>query len=44
MLPDLMINNAIWLVMTVISFIGGQIYLFSKILGWGDLLDNFYRR
>ena len=39
-----MINNEIWLVMTVISFIGGQIYLFSKLLCWGDLLDKFYRR
>ena len=44
MLPDLMINNELWLVMTVISFIGGQIYLLSKILSWGDLLDKFYRR
>ena len=44
MLPDLMINNEFWLVMTVISFVAGQIYLFGKILGWGDLLDNFYRR
>ena len=44
MLPDLMINNEFWLVMTVISFVVGQIYLFGKILGWGDLLDNFYRR
>ena len=39
-----MINNELWLVITVISFIGGQIYLFSKLLGWGDRLDNFYRR
>ena len=40
----MMINNEIWLVMTVISFAGGQIYLFGKLLGWGDLLDKFYRR
>ena len=40
----MMTNNVLWLVLAVISFIGGQIYLFSKILGWGDLLDNFYRR
>ena len=40
----MMINNEFWLVMTVISFIGGQIYLFSKLLAWGDLLDKFYRR
>ena len=44
MLPDLMINNEFCLVITVISFVVGQIYLFGKILGWGDLLDNFYRR
>ena len=44
MLPDLMINNELWLVMTVISFIGGQFYLFGKLLGWGDLIDKFYRR
>ena len=40
----MMINNEIWLVMTVISFVVGQIYLFDKLLGWGDLLDKFYRR
>ena len=40
----MMINNEIWLVMTVISFLAGQVYLFSKLLGWGDLLDKFYRR
>ena len=40
----MMINNELWLVMSVISFIGGQIYLFGRILGWGDLLDKFYRR
>ena len=40
----MMINNEIWLVMSVISFIGGQIYLFGRILGWGDLLDKYYRR
>ena len=39
-----MINNSFWLVMTIISFIGGQIYLFGKLLGWGDLIDNFYKR
>ena len=39
-----MIDNIFWLVMTVISFIGGQIYLFGKLLGWGDLIDKFYRR
>ena len=40
MLPDLMINNAIWLVMTVISFIGGQIYLFYLL----RKLDKFLER
>ena len=44
MLPDLMINNEIWLVMTVISFVVGQIYLCGKLLGWGDLIDKFYHR
>ena len=40
----MMINDELWLVITVISFIGGQVYLFGKLLGWGDLLDKFYRR
>ena len=40
----MMINNEILLVIAVISFIGGQIYLFGRILGWGDLLDKYYRR
>ena len=40
----MMINNELWLVTTVISFVVGQIYLFSNLLGWGDLLDKFYRR
>ena len=40
----MMINNELWLVITVISFIGGQVYLLGKLLGWGDLLDKFYRR
>ena len=40
----MMTNNVLWLVLAVISFIGGQIYLFGKLLGWGDLLDKFYRR
>ena len=40
----MMINNVLWLVMTIISFLGGQIYLFGKLLGWGDLLDKFYNR
>jgi len=44
MLPDLMINNGIWLMMTIISFLAGQIYLFGKILGWGDLLDKLHHR
>lgn len=39
-----MTNNVLWLVLAVISFIGGQIYLFGKLLGWGDLLDKFYHR
>ena len=40
----MMINNEIWLVMAIISFLGGQIYLFGNLLGWGDLLDKFYHR
>ena len=39
-----MINNNVWLVFTVISFLAGQVYLFSKLLGWDEILGNFYRR
>jgi len=44
MLPDLTINNILWLVMAVISFVAGQVYIFGKLLGWGDLKDHDYRR
>ena len=44
MLPNLMIHNNFWLVLSVISFIGGRLYLFGKLLGWGDLIDKFYTK
>ena len=28
----------------VISFLAGQVYLFSKLLSWDEILSNFYRR
>ena len=40
----MMINNVFWLVLAVISFLGGQAYLFARLLGWGDLIDNFFHR
>lgn len=44
MLPDLTINNELWLVLAVVSFLAGQAYLFGKLLGWGDLVDKYYHR
>ena len=44
MLPDLTINNKIWLVMTIISFIGGQLCLFGTLLGWMDQIDHDYKK
>ena len=39
-----MINNIVWLVFAAISFLAGQVYLFSKLLSWEEILSNFYRR
>ena len=45
MLPDLTIAimNAACLVLTILSFLGGQIYLLYMIGKWGDFVDKYYR-
>lgn len=35
--------NGIWIVLAVLSFIGGQVYLFHMIGRWGDFVDKNYR-
>jgi len=37
-------SSNIWLIIAVIVFVVGQLYLFGKLLGWGDLIDKFFRR
>jgi len=35
--------NAACLVLAIVSFVGGQVYLFRKICKWGDFVDKHYR-
>jgi len=39
-----MINNIVWLALAAISFLAGQAYLFSRLLSWDKILENFFRR
>ena len=45
MLPDLAIAimNTACLVLAILSFLGGQVFLFHKILKWEDFVDKHYR-
>lgn len=44
MLPDLTINNGIWLAAAIISFLAGQAFFFGRLLKWGEAVDKFFRR
>jgi len=35
--------NAVYIILAVLSFVGGQVYLFHEIRKWGDLVDKYYR-
>ena len=35
--------NAACLVLAIVSFVGGQVYLFYIIGKWGDFVDKHYR-
>ena len=35
--------DIIWIVLAVLSFLGGQVYLFYMIGKWGDFVDKYYR-
>ena len=35
--------NAVYIVLAVLSFLGGQVYLFYMIGKWGDFVDKYYR-
>jgi len=45
MLPDLTIAimNTVCLVLAIVSFVGGQVFLFHEIRKWGDFVDKHYR-
>ena len=33
----------VYIILAVLSFLGGQVYLLCKILKWGDFVDKYYR-
>ena len=35
--------NVVYIVLAVLSFLGGQVYLFYMIGKWGDFVDKHYR-
>jgi len=35
--------NAVWIALAIISFAGGQIFLFHMIGKWEEYVDKYYR-
>jgi len=35
--------DTVYLVLAVVSFVGGQVFLFRMIGKWGDFVDKSYR-
>ena len=35
--------NGVCLVLAIVSFVGGQVFLFRMIGKWGDFVDKHYR-
>ena len=35
--------NAVYIILAVLSFVGGQVFLFRMIGKWGDFVDKHYR-
>ena len=36
-------DHKYWRILIVLSFVGGQVYLFHMIGKWGDFVDKYYR-
>ena len=37
------IMDAVYIILAVLSFVGGQVYLFHMIGKWGDFVDKYSR-